>query len=84
VLAVLLAALCLFLLVGETATPFILQGIAPGFAAEPAKFALAVELTRIMFPYLVFISLVSFLGGMLNSVERFAAPRRRRRCSTSS
>jgi putative peptidoglycan lipid II flippase len=73
VLAVLLAALCLFLLLGETATPFILQVIAPGFAAEPAKFALAVDLTRIMFPYLVFISLVSFLGGMLNSVERFAA-----------
>jgi len=73
VLAVLLTALCLFLLLGETVTPFILHVIAPGFAAEPAKFALAVALTRIMFPYLVFISLVSFLGGMLNSVERFAA-----------
>ncbi len=73
VLAALLTALCLFLLVGEMATPFILRVIAPGFAAEPAKFALAVELTRIMFPYLVYISLVSFLGGMLNSVERFAA-----------
>src|SRR6185312_7658746 len=73
VLAVLLTALCLFLLLGETVTPLILQVIAPGFAAEPAKFALAVALTRIMFPYLVFISLVSFLGGMLNSVERFAA-----------
>src|SRR6266568_3417293 len=73
VLAALLTALCLFLLVGEMATPFILRVIAPGFAADPAKFALAVELTRIMFPYLVYISLVSFLGGMLNSVERFAA-----------
>jgi putative peptidoglycan lipid II flippase len=73
VLAALLTALCLFLLLGEALTPVILRVIAPGFAAEPGKFALAVELTRIMFPYLVYISLVAFLGGMLNSIERFAA-----------
>ena len=47
--------------------------IAPGFATDPAKFALAVDLTRITFPYLLFISLVALQGGMLNSVERFAA-----------
>lgn len=73
VLAVLLTALCLFLVLGEVGTPWILRVIAPGFIEEPGKFALAVALTRIMFPYLVYISLVSFLGGMLNSVERFAA-----------
>ena len=44
-----------------------------GFAADPEKFDLAVELTRITFPYLLFISLVSQLGGVLNSLGRFAA-----------
>ena len=72
-LAVLLLALLLFLLAGEVSAPFILDLIAPGFRAEPAKFTLAVELTRIMFPYLVFISLTALQGGVLNSLERFAA-----------
>jgi putative peptidoglycan lipid II flippase len=72
-LAVLLSALLLFLLVGEAATPWLLRVIAPGFAEDPGKFALTVALTRITFPYLLFISLVSLQGGVLNSVERFAA-----------
>jgi putative peptidoglycan lipid II flippase len=72
-LAVLLAALLLFLLAGELLAPRILDVIAPGFRAEPEKFALAVALTRIMFPYLVFISLTALQGGVLNSLERFAA-----------
>jgi putative peptidoglycan lipid II flippase len=72
-LAVLLAALCCFVLAGEVATPWLLHVIAPGFALDPAKFRLTVELTRITFPYLLYISLVALLGGVLNSVERFAA-----------
>jgi putative peptidoglycan lipid II flippase len=47
---------------------------APGFEADPEKFALAVRLTRITFPYLLFISLTALQGGLLNSVDRFAAP----------
>jgi putative peptidoglycan lipid II flippase len=73
-LAVLLAALLLFVLLGEATMPWFLQLIAPGFAAEPEKYALTVALTRITFPYLLFISLVSLQGGILNSVDRFAAP----------
>jgi putative peptidoglycan lipid II flippase len=72
-LAVLLAALLGFLIAGELLTPWILDLIAPGFRADPAKFTLAVELTRIMFPYLLFISLTALQGGVLNSLERFAA-----------
>jgi putative peptidoglycan lipid II flippase len=72
-LAVLLAVLLVFLLLGEMLTPFILDVIAPGFRAEPEKFTLAVQLTRIMFPYLLFISLTALQGGVLNSLERFAA-----------
>jgi putative peptidoglycan lipid II flippase len=72
-LAALLAALLVFLVVGEALTPWIVDVIAPGFRADRAKFELAVDLTRIMFPYLLFISLTALQGGVLNSVERFAA-----------
>jgi putative peptidoglycan lipid II flippase len=72
-LAILLVALLLFLLFGEICAPWILDVIAPGFRSDPAKFSLALDLTRIMFPYLVFISLVALQGGILNSLERFAA-----------
>jgi putative peptidoglycan lipid II flippase len=71
--AVLLVALCLFLAAGELFTAPILHLVAPGFQRDPAQFRLVVGLTRITFPYLLFISLVSFLGGMLNAIDRFAA-----------
>src|ERR1700691_3398734 len=71
--AALLALLLVFIVVGEATTPWLLHVLAPGFAAVPATFALTVHLTRITFPYLLFISLVALQGGVLNSVERFAA-----------
>ena len=72
-LAVLAAALLGFILLGETFMPVVMEVIAPGFREEPAKFELAVDLARITFPYLLFISLVALQGGVLNSVDRFAA-----------
>lgn len=57
----------------ELAMPWMMQLFAPGFMANPAQFDLAVDLTRITFPYLLFISLVSLLAGVLNSLNRFAA-----------
>ena len=72
-LAALLAVLIVFVIAGEAATPWLLHILAPGFAADPDKFALTVALTRITFPYLLFISLVALQGGVLNSLERFAA-----------
>lgn len=69
----LLTALTLFLILGEIFTPAILHVVAPGFDADPEHFRLTVELTRITFPYLAFISLASFQGGLLNAVDRFAA-----------
>jgi len=73
VLAVLLAALLGFILLGEIFMPEVMQVIAPGFSEEPGKFDLAVDLARITFPYLLFIALVALQGGVLNSVDRFAA-----------
>lgn len=72
-IAVLVAVLFIFVVVGEIATPWFLDILAPGFRADETKFALTVGLTRITFPYLLFISLTALQGGMLNSVERFAA-----------
>ena len=59
-------------LLGVTLTPYIVEIIAPGFGSDPEKFALTVELTRIMFPYIFFISLVALLSGALNSLGMFA------------
>jgi putative peptidoglycan lipid II flippase len=72
-LSVLVAALLLFVLLGEIFMPWVMNVIAPGFGGDPAKFALAVALARITFPYLLFIALVALQGGVLNSVDRFAA-----------
>ena len=72
-LSSLTAVLFVFLLVCEIAAPGLVHLLAPGFADDPAKFQLTVALSRITFPYLLFISLVALQGGILNSVERFAA-----------
>ncbi|MBV8166550.1 MAG: lipid II flippase MurJ, partial [Alphaproteobacteria bacterium] len=57
-LAVLLVALLAFTVVAELLMPWLMYAFAPGFSADPAKFRLAIDLTRITFPYLLFISLV--------------------------
>jgi len=72
-LAVLLVALLAFVLLGEIFMPLVMRMIAPGFGDDPEKFDLAVALARITFPYLLFIALVALQGGVLNSVDRFAA-----------
>ena len=54
--------------------PEVVQILAPGFSANPEKFALAVNLTRITFPYLLFISIVTLFSGILNAHNRFASP----------
>ncbi|WP_380874603.1 putative lipid II flippase MurJ [Sphingomonas sp. DBB INV C78] len=73
VLAVFLPTLFLFTLVFEVAMPLFVWAIASGYADEPAKFDLTVSLTRITFPYLLLISLVSLFSGVLNSLTKFAA-----------
>ena len=53
--------------------PAVMYLFAPGFVDDPSKFDLTVLFARIVFPYLLFISLVSLLAGVLNSFDRFAA-----------
>jgi putative peptidoglycan lipid II flippase len=71
--AVLLAVQLVLLVVFVAIMPWFMLVFAPGFADEPERFDLAVLFTRITFPYLLFISLVSLQGAMLNGVGRFAA-----------
>ena len=54
-------------------TPAVIDVLAPGFSDDPERYALAVELTRITFPYLLLITLVTLYGGILNALQRFAA-----------
>lgn len=61
-------------LLGILAAPWIVYVSAPGFANTPDKFALTVELLRITFPYIFFISLVSLAGGVLNTYNKFSVP----------
>src|SRR6478752_5025394 len=52
--------------------PQAMSVLAPGFTDEPEQRRLAIELTRITFPYLLLITLVTLYGGMLNVMHRFA------------
>ena len=65
--------LVLFLIVFEIIMPWVIVLMAPGFDQTPGKFELAVELSRITFPYLLFISLVSLQSGILHGLGHFAA-----------
>jgi len=61
-------------LLGMLAAPWIVSLIAPGFRANPEKMQLTIELLRITFPYIFFISLVSMAGGVLNTYNKFGIP----------
>ena len=70
-LSILLVAVSLL---GVLLSPLIVTIMAPGFVKTPAQYNLAVFLTRMMFPYIMLISLVALCMGILNSLRHFAAP----------
>jgi putative peptidoglycan lipid II flippase len=70
-LAGLVFVLLALTVVAEIAMPFLMWGLAPGFSADPAKYDLAVLLTRITMPYLLCMSVVALLSGVLNSMGKF-------------
>jgi putative peptidoglycan lipid II flippase len=74
VATLLFLALVVTAALGMAAAPIIVYLTAPGFAADPGKFALTVQLLRITFPYIVFISLVALSAGILNTWSRFSVP----------
>ncbi|GLS47097.1 murein biosynthesis integral membrane protein MurJ [Methylobacterium brachythecii] len=54
------------------AMPWVVKALAPGFSQDPQRFDLAVSLTRITFPYLLFMTLVTLFSGVLNAHRKFA------------
>ncbi len=72
VLSVFLPLLIVFAALVELAMPGVIWLMARGFGEVPGKFELTVSLARITFPYIVLISLVSLLTGILNSLSKFA------------
>lgn len=74
VLNLMLVLLTSLTLAGILAAPFLVRLIAPGFMAEPQKLAATVQLTRIIFPYILLISLAAYAVGLLNTLEHFSVP----------
>ena len=72
VFSLLFFILFLVIIIFEFLMPLIVYFLAPGFAQDPEKLNLLIELSRITFPYLFFISLVSLYTGVLNSFNKFA------------
>ncbi len=74
----LLTVLTIFLtgitVLGIIFAPLLLKGFAAGFTDQPEKFQLTVHLTRLLFPYLIFISLAAVFMGMLNTMHHFSSP----------
>ncbi|APZ44439.1 murein biosynthesis integral membrane protein MurJ [Acidihalobacter ferrooxydans] len=60
--------------VGVIGAPLLIVIFAPGFTDDPHRYALATQMLRLTFPYLLFISLTALAGGVLNSFGRFAVP----------
>jgi len=66
--------LLIFSVIGVFFAPLLVKVIAPGFLASNEKFLLTVSLTKMMFPYILFIGLVSYCKGVLNSLNYFFTP----------
>lgn len=61
-------------LVGVIAAPVLVAIVAPGFVGDDGRFDIATLMLRFTFPYLLFVSLTAFAGGILNTYGRFAVP----------
>ena len=72
-LSVFLFVLLALTVAAMAAMPWIMHAIAPGFLDDPEKFGLTVQLSVIAFPYLLFMALMAFFGGLLNSLYHFKA-----------
>ena len=71
-LSFMLLILVPFTLLALWAMPWVIYGLAPGFIGDASRYDLAVELSRITFPYLLLMSMTALLGGVMNAHERFA------------
>lgn len=72
VLSIMAIVLSVFSALIMLVMPWVIVVIAPGFGDDPVRYPLAVDLTRITFPYLLLMSMTALLGGVLNAHDRFA------------
>ncbi|MDH3660924.1 MAG: hypothetical protein OEU92_13025, partial [Alphaproteobacteria bacterium] len=72
--AVLAAVLVPLVILAIIAMPWIIRVMTPGFEVGGERYEAAVDLSRITFCYILFISLVALYGGILNSLGHFAVP----------
>jgi putative peptidoglycan lipid II flippase len=73
ILSILTFSLALLVIIVEVILPWIMPIVVPGFIKTPERLALAIEYSRITFPFIFFISLTALYSGILNSLERFVA-----------
>jgi putative peptidoglycan lipid II flippase len=73
IFTMLFASQVVLLVLALVFTPGVIDLLAPGLRGDTTRYPLAVELTRITFPYLLLITIVTLYGGMLNTLHRFAA-----------
>jgi len=73
IFSLLLSTQIMLLVVAWLFMPQVIGILAPGFSDDPARGELAIALTRITFPYLLLVTLVTLYGGMLNVMHRFAS-----------
>ena len=71
-LAMMLLILVPFTILAIIAMPLVIYGLAPGFKGDEVRYDLAVDLSRITFPYLLLMSITALMGGVLNALDRFA------------
>ena len=73
IFTLLLLSQVVLLIVAWLFMPQVMRVLAPGFSDDAEQRKLAIELTRITFPYLLLITMVTLYGGMLNVMHRFAS-----------
>ncbi|PIQ89908.1 MAG: murein biosynthesis integral membrane protein MurJ [Candidatus Omnitrophica bacterium CG11_big_fil_rev_8_21_14_0_20_42_13] len=69
-----LVVLSTLTILGIIFAPFIVKAIAPGFISDPEKLATTIKLTRIIFPYILLVSLAAYSMGILNALRHFSVP----------
>ena len=74
IFSILLYSLFIFVIILQIFMPFFMKILFPGFFSDPEKSSLLISFSHITIFYLIFISLVSFFSGILNSINKFAVP----------
>jgi putative peptidoglycan lipid II flippase len=70
----LLLVLFILTVIAILAAPYLVYAFAPGFIHDPHRFALTSVMLRITFPYILFVSLTAYIGGILNAYGKFGIP----------